>query len=452
MTRHRLLAAAASLALVGAFIPVTVAQAAVTTYQIGVDNTSPSGHNWEFLDYFPRSGVNVHNGDIIHFKLGSAPDGFHTATLGVLGQTPDQIAAASPALAPDTSTGDAAGAQEFAAFFGTNPPPGSGAPGACGDAGTPCTYDGTSLINSGPMPVVGTDFYYKINLKNGSPNAPTAVNYICSVHGPAMSASFVIVPDASTASTQSGLDTAATSQYNADVSSGNAAEAAANTSAVTTNANGTKNVTMQAGTESPDGRVQILEMLPSNVNVTAGDTVTWKAGSRNDPHTVSFPQGVDTHDPFNLMCEGSSGDTPPTSQTPPFGCAGPPGAPNGAHLDYDPSPSGGTTITSATASATTTTSSGVISQGTNFGTVPSSYTFTFANAGTYKYQCLIHDHMLGTITVAAAAAPALPKSGVIPKPAGEGGLPLLPLGAVALALAGVAATAVRIRAARGTRG
>lgn len=420
MRTRRVFAVSSGLALLPLLLTMAVspasAAAAPATLTIGVDNASPAGHNWEFLDYFPRSGVNVHNGDILHFKFNTGSvDGFHTATLGALGQSADQIGAAIPGLSPDTSTGDASNALEFSGFFSTNPPAGSGAPGACGDATTPCNYDGSSPINSGPFPVIGTDFYYKVNLAN-SPNAPTTVNYICTVHGPAMSGSFVIVPDAAAASTQAALDAAATSQYNSDLSAGSTAEAAANHSAVATNSDGSKTVTMQAGTESPDGRVQILEMLPTNVSITAGDKVRWVAPSRNDPHTVSFPDGVDTHDPFPGICETATGDAPATAGPPTFGCAGPPGSPNGFHVDYDPTPVGGTSITSPT--ATTTTSSGVLDAGTWFSTVPDQYTFTFPKAGTFNYQCLIHDHMVGTIAVSAAAAPGLPKSGraTVPTP------------------------------------
>jgi len=77
-------------------------------------------------------------------------------------------------------------------FFATNPPAGSGAPGACGDATTPCPWDGSKELNSGALSGgTGTDYYYKINL-GSAPAAPITVNYFCAVHGPTMKGSFTV--------------------------------------------------------------------------------------------------------------------------------------------------------------------------------------------------------------------------------------------------------------------
>ncbi len=425
---RRLGAAATTAALIttaAGFLPAHAQ--APTTLTIGVDNATPSGHNWEFLDYSPRGGVNIHNGSTIHFKLGTAPDAFHTATLGACldnagspvactsgtsTETAAQIYSNFPQVVPDgdpgSTAGDAAGQRLFSnkVFFATNPPAGSGAPGACGDATTPCPWDGSKELNSGALggPSPATDYFYKINV--GTVTSPITVNYFCAVHGPTMKGSFTVVPDATTESLQTDLDTAATAQYTPQLAQGTSAESAASTAAITTNSNGTKTYALTAGTESPDGHVQVLEMLPQTVNIQAGDTVRWTSKTNNDPHTVTFPQGhgSDSVDPISgPFCEDlTNGDAPPTGAPP---CGG-----NFAlfELHYNPGPQGATAIATATTAASSGTieaaSSGWEQTGTN-------YSFGFPNAGTFAYQCRFHNNMTGQVLAAAVAVPALPKSG-----------------------------------------
>ena len=437
---RRLGAAATTAALIttaAGFLPASAAPP--TTLTIGVDNATPTGHNWEFLDYYPRGGVNIHNGGTIHFKLGTTPDAFHTATLGACAggvacasgastETAGQIQLNYPQIVPDndagSTAGDAAGQRLFSnkVFFATNPPAGSGAPGACGDATTPCPWDGSKELNSGALSGgTGTDYYYKINL-GSAPAAPITVNYFCAVHGPTMKGSFTVVPDATPESAQSALDTAAAAQYTPQLAQGTSAESAASTAAVTTNSNGTKTYDLTAGTESPDGLVQVLEMLPQTVNIQAGDTVHWKSKTNNDPHTVTFPQGTGSNsvDPISgPFCEDpSTGDAPPTGAPP---CGG-----NFAlfELHYNPGPQGATAI----AAATTVGTSGVIEAASSgWQQTGSNYSFSFPNAGTFAYQCRIHDNMRGQVLAAAVVPPALPKAGsafsgpaTTPVPGGSG--------------------------------
>ena len=407
------------------FLPAS-AVAAPTMLTIGVDNATPAGHNWEFLDYYPRGGVSIHNGGLIHFKLGTAPDAFHTATLGAClsntgapvactsgasTETAEQLQLNFPQVVPDgdsgSTAGDAAGQRLFSnkVFFATKPPAGSGAPGACGDATTPCPWDGSEELNSGALPPGGTDYYYQINL-GSAPTQPITVNYFCAVHGPTMKGSFTVVPNGTAESLQTNLDTAAASQYTPQLAQGTSAESAASTDSVTTNSNGTKTYDLTAGTESPDGLVQVLEMLPQTVNITAGDTVRWTSKTNNDPHTVSFPQGAGSTpvDPISgPFCEDlSTGDAPPTGNPP---CGG-----NFAlfELHYNSAPQGAAAIDSATTAA----SGGVIeAASTGWEQIATHNSFSFPNAGTFAYQCLFHDHMTGVVSAAAFVAPVLPAAG-----------------------------------------
>ncbi len=97
--------------------------------------------------------------------------------------------------------------------------------------------------------------------------------------------------------------------------------------------------------------------MNASITVSVGTTVTWTNQSNNVPHTVTFP---------------IAGQAPPS---------GPP--------DKVP-PSGGSTY-----DGTVLTNSGVMPPG-------SSYSLTFAKAGTYTYYCLFHDGptgMIGTVIV-----------------------------------------------------
>jgi plastocyanin len=404
------------------------ASAQGTTFVIGVDNATPSPactsetsagvstqyptacHNFEYTDFFPNGNaanakITVHNGDVINFKLNaSTPDGFHTATLLKPGETQQQAFSEMPLIVPDNDTGDASGQLQAnpAVAFPTNPPPGSGAPGACGDATTPCTYDGTKDENSGAMFNGGpsTQISYKLSgLANG-----TVVAFVCMIH-PGMTGQLT-VDNSATASTQAQLDSAGATQYNQETSDGLAAESAANSAGKTTNANGTSTWTLSAGIEGAnnDAAVQVLEMLPSSLNIQAGDTVRWNTTTTREIHSVTFPAGnASVFGPLSVfapVCEGSSADTPPNAPPPQF-CSPNPAA---FEFHYNPQPQGGTSITSTSTQA----SSGAIANG--IPQLPNNYSFNFptkfTTATVFTYTCTVHEHMQGTITESAVAAAA----------------------------------------------
>ncbi len=66
--RTRVFAAATAVLLVGSLATLTVSAGAVTSppsLTIGVDHASPPGHNWQYIDFFPRSGLTVHQGEVV---------------------------------------------------------------------------------------------------------------------------------------------------------------------------------------------------------------------------------------------------------------------------------------------------------------------------------------------------------------------------------------------------
>ena len=333
---------AAAVAITGMWLPASVAQgqAAAATVTIGVDNVNPAGHNFEYTDYFPRAGVNVHAGDVVHFAWnpGASSDSLHTATLLKSGETPQQADAANPPLIPDADDGPASPPLQNPAVFGpTNPPPGSGAPGACGDAATPCTFDGTHDLSSGAN-TAGSDFSVRL--------APTlgvgTYTVTCLIH-PGMFGTFSVVAGTVPDSTPAELSAGSASQYSADTAEATAAEAGAHATS-TPNPDGTHTIHAFAGVGT--AHTEVLEMLPKDLQVAKGDKVNWLAPSAKEIHTVTFPAGNagDPIDPFSLppQCEGAKADTPAPGANPPdFGC---PGGPPAAESPTLVTPVGPTTL------------------------------------------------------------------------------------------------------------
>ena len=118
--------------------------------------------------------------------------------------------------------------------------------------------------------------------------------------------------------------------------------------------------TVQAGGSSQNEALQALQFYPASVTIDAGDSITWQYPA-GEPHTVTFL--------------GPQASPPP---------------PNDPSV---PAPAGGSTY-----DGSTYTSSGFMLLG-------KSYTLKFTKPGTYKYYCLIHGEMAGTVVVQAAGTP-----------------------------------------------
>ncbi len=351
------------------------------TFTIGVDHSTPTGHNFEYVDYFPRSGVAVRSGDTLDFQWANTPDGLHTATLLATATTPNAKWGANPLAVPDPDDGGTQLQINPAIGAPTFPPAGTPAPGACGNAAAPCTFDGTADLNSGATPTnSGAHFVVKITA------APGTYSYVCLIH-PGMLGSFTVVGPQVQGSTPAGVATAATAQGRSDTEGALDAEEAVPPAPRKLNNDGTHTVTVTAGTATP--YVEIAEMLPRRTTIRPGDTITWITGSIKDPHTVTFPQGSDpATEPIPSYCEGA----PDVLLTAPP--VGPPcGNPALFENHFNPAPVGGTVISSPSTSA----SSGVFANPP--APFPRGYSFSFPNAGTFTYQCRIHDHMLGTVVV-----------------------------------------------------
>ena len=389
--RRSRLAMLASIGLVGSMLVVPamteVARAATQTVAIGVDHGPLVGHNFEYVDFFPRAGVKIHRGDVVDFGWAHTPDGLHTATLLKTGESPGHAWAAAALAVPDPDDGAQQLQLNPSVINPTHAPAGSGAPGACGSAATPCVYDGSADLSSGANPTTGSvHFFVKVNVPAG-----TTVNVVCLVH-PGMAGSFDVVSASSAVSTAAEVAAASAAQAASDDRGAYKAEKASSTPQVANNADGTHTVTLIAGTAT--NFVEVAEMLPLTATVTAGDTVRWVTRTIKDPHTVTFPVGPDpSTEPIPAYCEG----TPDVLQTGPP--TGPPcGDPSKFEIHFNPAPVGPTEILSPV----TVASSGILA--TPPAPFPTSYSFTFPNAGVFTYQCRIHDHMVGTLIVDPGAA------------------------------------------------
>jgi plastocyanin len=137
-------------------------------------------------------------------------------------------------------------------------------------------------------------------------------------------------------------------------------------------------VNLVAGTASE--HVEVAEMLPQDATIRPGTTVRWVTLAKKDIHTVTFPDGTPQGEPLPGLCEL------------PNGIDGPPPCTGDFEIGFDPGPKEKPIITSPTTFA----SSGVIA---NLPSLPNDTSFSFPTAGTFTYQCKVHDHMVGTIHV-----------------------------------------------------
>ena len=119
-------------------------------------------------------------------------------------------------------------------------------------------------------------------------------------------------------------------------------------------------IALRAGLNDPqDVNIAVLMFLPQSITVPVGTTVEWRFAGP-EPHTVTFfPPGQ---------------QPPSPDQAEPFFAPTPPTGP------YD---------------GTALVNSGLLPQGPS----AASFRVTFSKPGTYRYVCVIHPRMVGTVTV-----------------------------------------------------
>ena len=400
------------------------------TTVIGVDyadqaNQQPDQQRvFEYTDFFTRA-VTVHTGDTLNFR--AAPGSFHIVALA-----PDEASgrAAYPVGLPDpldkapaTGTGGPKidlGPSNFSITGGSTHGGGTIAqnpngPPVCGTAAPgqqPCTFKGGDDIEiAGPNPGVDaagnpapSDWKIVINAPPGT------YSYFCYIH-PGMNGTLTVVAPSQPATTQAQIDAASATQFAADRDAALAAEKAANVPTFTGGAPGTRTYQVNVGIGTD--KVAIDEMLPRQApTLSPGDKVQYLWKDPHNVHTVCFPtDSKQLPAPFGFNC-GTSFQSPPEGNAPP---SGPPCMlPGATRPDFIGDP-GNTPSGTALANPTAIVDSGVI-----FGTaynVPGPQQWSVVvnastKAGTYRYQCLVHDWMQGSLTVVAGASVTTPPAQV----------------------------------------
>lgn len=394
-------------------------------WQIQVDNVSPPGHNWSFNAYYPDR-LQAHAGDTITFAVAANPNAFHTVALETPAATPDQ---GYPGYVFKDEDDDPV--QMSTVYFNSKPFFGAQPSTLCGRGGNAaCTYDGSGELKSGvllnpPPPDAGTgQGNPSFSLQLDSKLAPGTYFFFCLVHGPSMSGSIDVLSADQPAQSADVLKQDANREYQADLLRLTDLARTIQTPTVITNPDGWRTWGVAAGGGSPDTRLSVNEFGVPNMVVRIGDTVTWTDESPAIvAHTVTGfatapGQPPPNLAPFQPVCGGpdpeQGGETAPDVSIPPD-TGFPPDVWNDCppwqqenHLTdyaYPSAPSGsdysGDSLTSGLLFNADFLSS-PIGLGLPFS---SSYSVTFTQAGTYRYACMIHYGMTGSIEVVPTPTP-----------------------------------------------
>ncbi len=193
-------------------------------------------------------------------------------------------------------------------------------------APTPPTkpYDGTEFVNSGLGPLGPDPFSFEMEF-----GAAGTYAYVCVIH-PAMTGTVVVVDDAAGADTQEAVTARGDAELEPLLEEGRAAKAAllAMPPTSTANGDGTTTWTVEMGITTP--HTDVLAFQPVNVEVKAGDTVTFVNNS-GAPHTATFAGGQPVPPPGTPGEEVPTGPSPITLDATVFASSGyvPPDAPPG---------------------------------------------------------------------------------------------------------------------------
>lgn len=386
------LTASAALAACGSSSTSTSSSAPAAgpaTVGVQIDGKTPA-FNSQFSAYFPNQ-VTVHPGDTVTFTsvFRGAP---HTVTMGSLVNTGldayDKAAAANPELdehsipqlakIPDMlprGRGDANQATAQPCFLAAGDPPGPGA--------TPCPqkaqpeFTGTeTMFNSGWLPDQAT---FSVKLSSGV--APGTYRYMCALHRSGMQGKIVVVAPGQPVPSAASVKAAGDAQLQKDVDALTPAVTAANGGSASRAAAGVGSQTTH--------EAEATVFAPKDISIPVGGSVTWTALGF---HTITFNAPESLHVFISKAPDGSV-HVNPASLVP----AGGPGAPQGPPPSPAPTPGGPPVVIDAGS----WDGSGLHSSGALASRPPSllAYKLTFSTAGTYKYVCLIHPDMEGTIKV-----------------------------------------------------
>jgi len=351
-----LVLAAFTLAIAGCATTPSSNAATPVTYHVdvGFEDTTQA---FEAEAFFPKS-LTVNVGDNVVFTMRSHEP--HTITFNAPQPIPDPFVPQ-----PDHSL-----AANPVIFF-SSPPSMPGDPKA--PVALNATFDGTGYVNSGFFQKQGDSLTVTF---------PASGTYqvLCLLHSESMKGT-IIVNAAGSTRPMSDVDyrSAAAAQVKAAQVKAVALLKNVTVPAPVTRADGSRSYTVYAGVGSTDDGIDYMRYVGGEqLSVKVGDAVTFemKKNSRGVPHTITFLSGSD--DPDLIIPQPQQGGPPKLLVNPKVLMPAPlPAAPYNGTAYYN---------------------SGLLL--TN-GPTPQAFTVTYTKAGTFKYQCIIHDEdgMKGTIVV-----------------------------------------------------
>jgi plastocyanin len=394
------------------------------TLTIGVDWADPdnqqpnAGRVFEYTDFFSRE-VRIHSGDTLDFHV--APGAFHIVSLAKSENVARKVYPVALADVDHDGADIADGSGVAKVIFGPSNFPITGGsthgggsiafnngfgPPVCGVAAfgeQPCTFRGGDDIEIiGPTPGFDASGPAFVDQLVHITAAPGEYDYFCYIH-PGMRGKLDVVDSDDATTSQAQINRRSLEQFADDRAAGLDLERDANQVTFSGDDPGSRTYLMHVGVGSPQAHVAVDEMLPNQpLNLTPGDRVRYVWRDPHNVHSVVFPANTRLPEPFGFDCgtnpPGYVGIPPVPGAPPPQVCVEP-GETQPESIG-DPGNAGpGTRLTNPAQLV-----DAGIRIGTAYGVKPSSQTWWVATghttrAGSYQFQCTVHDWMQGTLKV-----------------------------------------------------
>jgi plastocyanin len=325
----------AVLAVLGGLTVVAPSASAQTTYEIRIGTTRlPDIRTGASMRFFP-SRITVHEGDSLHFVTGA----LHTATLLPTGQDAQDWVDTNAteqdqpfsAIANDPDDGPGALKASAGAFVSNRTD--------CGfwGNGSPCPFDGTSVLNSGAAILPGQEFDFTAVV-----NVPAGESFwvVCLVH-PDMRMKVDVVAAGVDTTDQSDIDAQRTNQIARDNDWALAADRRLERQTSHRTASGR---TVRDVIQGFDNQFASLnETYPKRLTIRRGQRVRFHFDNLNfETHSATFPPDFGRWfgqiETFNPVCDtdgdlGTDPDEPPGDPSDPQNVC--PGGPSQLEQDFE---------------------------------------------------------------------------------------------------------------------
>jgi plastocyanin len=353
ITGRLTIAIASAALLLGAASASASARGVIAPVSAGPPKPTHVNH-LDFNGFFP-STTKIHVGDSVSWAI----NGFHTVSILASGQAPPPLIVPATG-SPITGKLDAAGAP---LWFNGRPNQVINALVAAPSGGT--TYAGKGFLNSGLPAPSGPSHPFVVKFTKAG-----TFTFHCLVH-PGMQGVVKVLPKGKPVPTAAQDRAAAAAQ-----------EAAGIRQARTLSQVKPAAATVLAGNDGR-GPVAWLRFFPERLKVKVGTTVTFRISSRREVHTITFGPV-----PYTTAIENTFTTPLPNPVGPPTLIANPL-----AVYPSDPPPLPAYTGANH---GNGYEGAGILAGG---GPLPSNAKITFTTPGVYHFECVIHQHMDGTITV-----------------------------------------------------